>query len=145
MQFGSLTIERFWRNVDKEPGHCWIWKSYVGKNQYGMFRVGENTYRAHRVAYFLTHGSLDPNLVIAHLCDTKLCCNPEHLIQVTQAENLRMVPNLGHNKRAFTNARMKLSDEAIADILQGGKSDRHYARKYGVDHKSIPRLRKAFQ
>lgn len=144
MDFGPHTVSRFWRNVHKESGHCWIWQSYVGKNGYGMFRLGEATYRAHRVAYQLTKGELKPGFVIAHLCDVKLCCNPEHLTQVTQQENLRMVHNLGHTNSEFTNAKMKLSTEAIIDILQGGESDRHYARKYGVDHKSIPRIRKSF-
>lgn len=145
MQPSPSVKARFWAKVHREPGVCWIWKAAKGKNGYGIFNAGGTLYRAHRFAYLLSKGELLPDKVIAHLCDTKLCCNPEHLIQVSQKENLAMVHNLGMNTNLGINARMKLSDEAIAEILQGGKSDRHYARKYGVDHKSIPRLRAAFK
>lgn len=145
MRLRDSDVQRFWSKVNKEaPNGCWEWTAAtLVSGGYGAFRLKGVTQRAHRVSYFLINGELTPGLVIIHKCDNPKCVNPAHLNQGTQAENMSTVPDWGRNKFEV-NGRMKLSDDAIIEILQGGKSDRHYARKYGVDHKSIPRIRNAF-
>jgi len=51
-----------------------------------QYRIG-----AHRLAWFLEHGSLpapDNRIVLDHLCRNRWCCNPQHLELVTQQENV---------------------------------------------------------
>lgn len=143
MRLRDSDIKRFWDKVNKDaPYGCWEWTaSTLVSGGYGAFMLNHVTQRAHRVSYFLMNGELEPGKVIIHKCDNPKCVNPDHLGQGTQKDNMSTVPNPG---LWGTNVHMKLSKEAIADILQGGKSDRHFARKYNVDHKSIPRIRKAY-
>ena len=83
----------FWSRVDVGwTDECWAWGGTVNlKTGYGHWTTGLSrglTNIAHRVAYMLTKG--DPgDLQIDHLCHNKVCCNPQHLEAVSQAENLR--------------------------------------------------------
>jgi hypothetical protein len=49
---------------------------------------------AHRVSWFLEHGKW-PEQNILHTCDTPLCVNPAHLIDGSQAENMRQAIERG--------------------------------------------------
>lgn len=53
-----------------------------------MARLGGRAYRAHQVAYVLTHGSVPKNKELDHLCRNKLCVNPKHLEREHSAEYL---------------------------------------------------------
>jgi hypothetical protein len=86
--------ERLWAKAVPNEAGCWIWQAGVDRYGYGRFkgprsegRCGVTT--AHRWAYVATHGSVDPNLEVDHLCHTPLCVNPAHLEAVTHAENMR--------------------------------------------------------
>lgn len=67
---------------------CLLWTAGKGKNGYGQFFAGSTVY-AHRYAYLLAHGQLDPQRLILHKCDVKLCVNPNHLYQGTAFDNAR--------------------------------------------------------
>lgn len=82
--------ERFWSKVDKS-GTCWLWLGGINQDGYGVFTTKTNnrgkTYVAHRVAYALAHGR-EPEQVIDHICRTRACVNPDHLRDVSNAENV---------------------------------------------------------
>ena len=93
-------LDNFWTFVDKRgPDDCWLWTGLLhrgGKRnektygQYGLFvssAGGRGKHRAHRVSYFIAHGSLDPTLMIDHLRRNPRCVNPRHLEQVTNRTN----------------------------------------------------------
>lgn len=82
---------RFWSKVDQAagPDGCWHWKGATNSWGYGYFRVGRHMLRAHRVAYTLTHGGITAGLYVLHSCDIRGCCNPAHLREGTQAENVK--------------------------------------------------------
>jgi GNAT superfamily N-acetyltransferase len=99
------TLGRFLAKVDKDgplpqPGTlayergttspCWLWTSpsLQGKG-YGNFHYkGRNT-GAHIASFQIHGGVLIDGLELDHLCKVRLCVNPEHLEQVTHAENIR--------------------------------------------------------
>ena len=78
----------FWSKVNiKSENDCWEWKLSLFKNGYGQVTIKQKKYYAHRVAYIIAHGEITKP-VIMHSCDNPICCNPNHLSQGTQKENL---------------------------------------------------------
>jgi hypothetical protein len=93
---GLSIAERFWAKVDRSggPDACWPWLASIGTSGYGQFAIGRrdaHTMRgAHTVAYELDRGHPPPpdRPYVLHSCDNPPCCNPGHLSEGTQAENL---------------------------------------------------------
>lgn len=93
---------RFWRKVDiRGENECWPWTGGRGRTRhqrdwYGIWKIkqgGPMLYlRPHRVAYALLIGPIPDGLTIDHVvargCTSKLCCNPQHLEPITQAEQI---------------------------------------------------------
>lgn len=83
----SLEVKRV--NFDY-PTPCWVWTETMFGNGYGDFYFVGEDWLAHRVSYQLFHGSaIFPGMTIDHLCRVRECVNPDHLEQVTLAENAR--------------------------------------------------------
>jgi hypothetical protein len=63
----------------EEPWGCWVWSGARRRTRRGVYGVvGERA--AHRVVYELFTGrKLERGMVLHHLCQNKLCVNPEHL------------------------------------------------------------------
>ncbi|HET6455834.1 MAG TPA: HNH endonuclease signature motif containing protein [Armatimonadota bacterium] len=79
----------FWKRVAVAgPDDCWEWQGSRYPMGYGHLRyLGRGEY-AHRVAYRLANGPIDPQMDILHSCDNPPCCNPHHLSQGSHAENV---------------------------------------------------------
>lgn len=72
---------------------CQVWDGGKTPEGYGLKTIKldgrfQSVY-AHRVAYILAQGSLDPAKEINHLCGNPSCVNPEHLHPCTPALNRR--------------------------------------------------------
>lgn len=88
------TSADFWARVDKRgPDECWPWTGRV-KPPTKSFPQGHGMYDhdgtwdyAHRYAYFLTYGDW-PQPIGRHTCDNPVCCNPNHIIPGTLADNV---------------------------------------------------------
>ena|SRR5688500_13047822 len=89
IQLSSKDYIRFWKKVRvKGKDECWEWMDIPNTNEYGLFRIGSKKYLAHVIAHFLQKGKCLKE-VIMHTCDNKICCNPNHLVDATQRENVR--------------------------------------------------------
>ena len=81
---------RFWPRVDRgHPMDCWNWRGHCYSNGYGKLIWEGTRTNAHRVAFAVSGGALVPGMVIMHLCDNPLCCNPAHLKQGSHSDNTR--------------------------------------------------------
>lgn len=82
-------IERFWSRVDQSHGAnaCWPWMRRRNDKGYGQFDVLRRPQFTHRISFVLTHGHYPENLVL-HTCDNPPCCNPAHLYDGTQKQNV---------------------------------------------------------
>lgn len=75
---------RFMGSVEKLDYGCWHIKVNCRTNSGYPIFLGK---LAHRQSYELFRGELVDGLVIDHICNDKLCVNPNHLQQITQREN----------------------------------------------------------
>jgi len=86
-------IKRFEKFVDRSPGQgpngdCHQWQGFRNpKAGHGTFGLHDRAYLAHRVAYLIYHGEIDPTLQILHKCGNGACVRKEHLRQGDQSEN----------------------------------------------------------
>lgn len=92
--------EQFMSRVDtnREDIDCWIWKGALDQG-YGTLKHNGTRKMAHRVAYELFMGEIHDDRWITHTCDRRRCVLPDHLIQVTRSERMKMAyedGNLDH-------------------------------------------------
>jgi hypothetical protein len=143
-----LTIaERFWKHVNKKgPIHpvlktrCWLWEAYTEEHGYGKFQIGKDSRKAHRVAWWLTHGKWPiPNAL--HKCDVRACVRPDHLFEGNHSDNMRDRLAKGRAAMGSNNGRAKLSENEVLRIRErystGDVSQLQLAKFYGVSEQLI--------
>lgn len=140
--------EDFWRQVAKgNADECWEWLGYRYPSGYGRLYVtvqveeypegpGKIHY-AHRVGFWLQHGTLIRDLDVCHTCDNPPCVNGLHLFQGTASDNVRDAVAKGR----WTQKRFTLDQIAIiqAQFCSGEMDARQLATEYQV---SIATMRK---
>ena len=84
----TSALDRFWSKVIKRPSGCWEWHTATQRG-YGHFWADGSSHPAHRWIYEQTvDPSLEPDLVIDHLCRNRRCVRPDHLEKVSDRENI---------------------------------------------------------
>ena len=87
-------------SIPEPNSGCLLWTGALDKDGYGKIMVNSKRRLAHRVVYAMKHGSIDPALVIDHLCRNHACIEITHLEQVTRVANtLRGINPPAINKR----------------------------------------------
>lgn len=85
---GEQLRRSFLAKIKVEENGCWAWLgSTNSRSGYGAIRVNGILEKAHRVAYFLKHGTY-PKHNGTHTCDNIKCVNWDHIEDKTQSENL---------------------------------------------------------
>lgn len=128
----SEQIARFWSKVDiKAPDECWIWKGAISGKRYGAVKINYIDLRAHRVSFFIAHGSFDDSLLVCHKCDVTKCVNPAHLFLGNNTVNVR---DMASKARGKTKARMTIetADEIRRVYAAGGITQQKVADKFGI-------------
>lgn len=138
--------ERFWPQVDKTDGGCWLWTGKT-KNGYGAFYVtidGRNRLvQAHRFSYELAVGPIPEGMTLDHLCHTAVvddcrsrgdcphrsCINPDHLEPISLGDNVRRGGNgtKTHCKRGH-----EFTPENTYILKRGGRSCRICLRMHAA-------------
>ena len=70
--------KRFWAKVNKSPD-CWLWTASRTGIGVGQFRVGDEMWAAHRVAWSLVSGTPAPRC-LRHGCGNLACVRPDHMV-----------------------------------------------------------------
>ncbi|GGM78602.1 hypothetical protein GCM10012275_56560 [Longimycelium tulufanense] len=69
------------------PGGCLLWTGARNTKGYPYVRHAGRMVGAHRLAYVLTRGDLDPADAVHHRCGVPSCINPHHLQASTHVHN----------------------------------------------------------
>jgi len=106
----------FWAKVDRSsPTGCWPWLASCDADGYGYHKWDRKTVKAHRVAWFLTHGEW-PRLPVLHTCDSPSCQRPEHLVVGTFAANSADMVSKGRQCRGARHPNTHLTETDIRAI-----------------------------
>jgi hypothetical protein len=107
-----LKTKLLWQN------DCLVWTGYTLPNGYGKISRDRTSLLTHRVAYELEHGNIPAGKVVRHTCDNPPCCNVEHLVLGTQADNMRDKVERGRSLKGSSHPTCKLTDNMVEEIRQ---------------------------
>lgn len=120
---------------------CLDWIAGKSERGYGQFKIGKSTFRSHRMAYFLHHGTDPGEMLVCHRCDRPACCNPSHLFLDDNAGNTADRDRKGRQARGETIKSAKLTAADIPLIRNDPRSQRKIAAAYGVDQALIGQIK----
>jgi hypothetical protein len=153
------TADTFWNKLnkngpwcEKRQSTCWVFPTSDPK-EYGVVRYQGATWRAHRLAFFLTNG-YDAKRFVCHHCDNPPCCNPDHLYDGDDSSNMQDMWDRDRHPRptgaAHHNAKVTAEQEleitakynALGDTGRWNPlgSVQDIADEYGIDRKTVRRI-----
>lgn len=109
--------ERLWPRIKQVESGCWEWQGAMDKLGYGFIRMPDRVHLVHRVVWRALVAPLTLGLTLDHLCRNASCCNPRHLEEVTQRENVLrgLAPSAVHARKTHC-IRGHLFDESNTRI-----------------------------
>ena len=143
---GPTDAERFDRYLDKAAGllGCWLYTGDRFKDGYGKFWMAGKTRRANRVALEFALGRpLGLGMQAMHWCDNPPCCNPAHLFEGTNADNVEDRHRKVRDAAGETNGNARLvAGQVVAARARvaEGESRVAVARDLGVSSTTVDRL-----
>lgn len=140
--------EWFWARVDKNGpevraglGSCWRWTGRAYREGYGQVTWCGRDVATHRLAYSLAHGRIEAGQVVRHRCDNPICCNPDHLVIGTIADNNRDMAERGRGRTEHlvrpgaANCNAKLTDALVRELRaawKAGESQKSIVARTGL-------------
>jgi hypothetical protein len=135
--YPQSTLDRFWLKVTiGSPDECWPWTGTLFDSGYGAFWLNRHNLRAHRFAYEISVGAIQHGVVM-HKCDNRICCNPRHLRDATDLDNIADRDAKGRQARGEKSAMAKLTAADIIRIRDDRRHQREIAKSYGVCKSTI--------
>lgn len=143
---------RLMKKVTKQSSGCWIFNGAKYGSGYGVIKSDtKEIIGAHRASYIVHRGEIPKDMVVMHVCDIKLCVNPEHLKLGTPADNLNDMRQKGRHshgeshgeaiKRGWTPEKRKEHSRRVIQAKLDKRLDK--ARKAGMplDWKLCPKCK----
>lgn len=144
--------ERVFEGVEFDLcGGCWLWSGSTNPNGYGQLSYKGKINRAHRFSYEAFIGPIPKDKMICHRCDTRTCCNPDHMFLGTAQDNVTDMVKKGRNLKgpekslniflSDTNRKIPISEYAsIISRRESGETLKGIAADYGVSLSSIHKI-----
>lgn len=120
---------------------CWEWQGGLTEKGYAQIRICGKRVYVHRLLFTYYNGPILAGMFICHSCDNPKCCNPKHLFQGTQKDNIRDM--LNKNRGAKTEKIDEDTMTKIINLVNSGVSTSKIAREFNVSPITVSlRLRK---
>lgn len=122
---------------------CINWTGWKTKGGYGVLQIaGAGTVKttAHRIAWLLAKGDLEPGALVLHKCDNPSCVNVDHLFLGSPKENTHdMMAKKRHGWRNGSPwQKLNGTDgERIRDLRRAGHTQQEIADWMGVSRPLI--------
>lgn len=148
--FGLSNKERFDLWVEKTDGGCWIWKGQPDARGYGVFSLVKDGIKGSRRRYIRAHRwswedangrQIPQGMLVRHLCNCKLCVNPDHLEIGTHEENIQDSIDGGLYPRGTGHPMSKVNDDIVRDIRTSKESAVEIARRYRISVPLVYKIR----
>lgn len=118
---------------------CVEWQGSLTSGGYGSINIKDKKIAVHRLSYQHHKGKIPAKDVVRHICNNKICVNPEHLIIGTHSDNMRdIVQSNTHNK-----GYIPLADSDVVNIRKRysrGESLSSLAKKYNRSISNISQV-----
>lgn len=124
------------------PDECWLWTGAQNARNRGHVRLGtaeEGFAKAPRVAFFLCHGYWPRQA--NHLpvdCHNMHCCNPLHIYDGSQAEN--MADRAADGTPRWRKVPVDQHRDILTRYEAGGVSQRELGDAYGLSQTRISQI-----
>ena len=145
----NMTDDEFWewftaKLIPANDG-CLEWSGCRFTQGYGVVRMDGKNIRANRMA--LEHALGRPireGMYALHSCNNPPCCNPEHLREGTNQENVDDKLRSDRQPRGEMNGKAKLTIEQVNEIKQNqdGLTQYQLAELYGVKRPCIAKIQR---
>lgn len=133
-------FDRFMTHVDvgTEPDACWLWTGCIRTDGYGSFRIAGKRHVTHRLMLARKLGrALGKGMMALHSCRNRHCCNPDHLREGTQVENMADRVRDGTDNRGENSASSKLTEDQVRAIRADPRTQRVIAAEYGITGSNV--------
>lgn len=135
------TKTRFLEKVRVQQDGCWIWTAFKMKNGYGLFRMPDKHYLAHRISFNLFNGALDAALDVMHMCDEPACVNPKHLVLGTRKDNMQDAKKKHRTAFGERHGRAKLTESQAKAIKVASGYQKDIAKQFGVSQVTVHEIK----
>ena len=137
-----INMKRLQISIDNNG--CWNCISHATcKSGYPVATINGKFDRLHRHFYTIYKGDIPSGAVVRHICDNRLCINPDHLILGSHGDNVADRVKRGRSATGERNGRSKLVEADVVDIYKNTDLPiMTLAKKYKVDPKVIRDIKK---
>lgn len=137
-------VNRFMSRVEIDPTTgCWLWQGEIKLNGYGECWCFGRREMAHQADFReLKREVLGQGQIIRHTCDNPRCCNPDHLLGGTQADNIRDKVLRSRQAKGESHGCAKLKSEDVLAIRASSLSQRSLARQFNVTQPLIGMIKR---
>lgn len=133
MSTPTNTPETFWARVERgQDSDCWPWRGTRRDDGRGVLSYQGKRFKAHRLAFELTNGTIPRDMCVLHRCDNPPCCNPSHLFLGTKGDNNRDCASKGR-RRGYH----KLSPADVIAIRNSNKPTREVAADFNITPEQV--------
>jgi hypothetical protein len=145
----NMTDNEFWiwfeSKLTQTDNGCKEWSACRFAQGYGVVRVAGKNMKAHRLSLEHSLGRpLRDGMFALHSCNNPPCCNPEHLREGTNQENVDDKLRAGRQPRGETNGNAKLTLNQVNEIRTNPNRLSQYqlADTYGVRRPCIAKIQR---